>query len=288
MLLIEPGDVVFSHYAGAIRAVGVVMATAEPTSRPDFQFANQFWDADGWQVDVEFQILTDPFDPKTMLDEYQQLGPTKYGPISSAGKANMEYLYSVPTGLGALYERSIGVSLIDIKNDGLAERMLETVDDASDELVNQLRKRKDIGPTEIRALTLARRGQGYFKKEVERIEHACRLTGVTERRHLRASHIKPWRASNDVERLEGDNGLLLSPHVDHLFDQGYITFRKNGAIVQGEMLSADIPSKWNLDLTKNVGNFNRRQDTFLEYHRDVIFDNELSIKARAVRFERTT
>jgi hypothetical protein len=47
---------------------------------------------------------------------------------------------------------------------------------------------------------------------------------VNEPRHLKASHIKPWRDATDAERLDGSNGLLLSPHIDHLFDEGYITF----------------------------------------------------------------
>jgi hypothetical protein len=47
---------------------------------------------------------------------------------------------------------------------------------------------------------------------------------VNEPRHLKASHIKPWRDATDGERLDGANGLLLSPHIDHLFDEGYITF----------------------------------------------------------------
>ena len=42
--------------------------------------------------------------------------------------------------------------------------------------------------------------------------------------HLNARHIKPWRDASDAERLDGANGLLLAPHIDHLFDEGCITF----------------------------------------------------------------
>jgi len=35
--------------------------------------------------------------------------------------------------------------------------------------------------------------------------------------HLRASHIKPWSVSDDPERLDGANGVLLSPHADHVW-----------------------------------------------------------------------
>ena len=66
-----------------------------------------------------------------------------------------------------------------------------------------------------------------FRANVLLREEACRVTRVSEPRHLQASHIKPWRDATDAERLDGANGLLLSPHIDHLFDEGYITFSRN-------------------------------------------------------------
>lgn len=271
MLLAVPGDCVFSYFKGSIKAVGVVMNKARSCPRPDFEFANQYWNEDGWLVDVEFQELNDAFDPKTMLSDYQLLGPTINGPINTQGRVNMEYLYSIPENLGSLYKSACHVDLNEIEVEGLAERDLETSDDMVDDEDTRLRSRTDIGPTEIRALSLARRGQGFFKKEVAHIEKNCRLTGITEKRHLRASHIKPWSQSNDAERLDGSNGLLLSPHVDHLFDRGYLSFKKNGVILQSSALRPDVVDRWQLDLGMNVGEFTRRQEGFLEYHRDAIF-----------------
>jgi len=45
--------------------------------------------------------------------------------------------------------------------------------------------------TEREALIVARRGQGLFKQRVMQIENQCRITGVTNPIHLRASHCKP-------------------------------------------------------------------------------------------------
>jgi hypothetical protein len=67
--------------------------------------------------------------------------------------------------------------------------------------------------TEKSQSILARRGQGWFRGRLEKIESCCRLTGVRDRAHLRASHIKPWKDSTDRERLDGNNGLLLAPHI---------------------------------------------------------------------------
>jgi len=67
--------------------------------------------------------------------------------------------------------------------------------------------------------------------------------------------------------------LLLSPHVDHLFDRGYLSFKKNGVILKSSILKPEITERWQLDLGMNVGEFTRRQEGFLEYHRDSIFKN---------------
>lgn len=87
------------------------------------------------------------------------------------------------------------------------------------------------GKTESEQLAMARLGQKLFCKRLQQIEKACRLTGLRVLQHLRANLIKPWRDSSDAKRLDGNNGLLLSPHVDHLFDQGYLTFEADGVVV---------------------------------------------------------
>jgi hypothetical protein len=58
-----------------------------------------------------------------------------------------------------------------------------------------------------------------------------RITGVENPVHLVASHCKPWRDSTNDERLNGGNGLLLTPSIDHLFDRGFIGFEDNGKLI---------------------------------------------------------
>ena len=48
---------------------------------------------------------------------------------------------------------------------------------------------------------------------------------------LKASHIKPWNISDDYERLDEYNGLLLTPNLDAAFDSGLISFDKDGVIL---------------------------------------------------------
>lgn len=86
----------------------------------------------------------------------------------------------------------------------------------------------------------ARIGQGAYRQGLEeRWGGKCAVLGVTNKRVLRASHVKPWRLSNNQERLDPNNGLLLSAHLDALFDAGLITFSSSGdMIVASDLLGS--------------------------------------------------
>ena len=43
--------------------------------------------------------------------------------------------------------------------------------------------------------------------------NGCAVTGFKDTNLLVASHIKPWCASNNAERLDLFNGLLLAPNL---------------------------------------------------------------------------
>jgi putative restriction endonuclease len=118
----------------------------------------------------------------------------------------------------------------------------------------------------------ARRGQGIFKQRVIEIEQCCRVTGVTNPVHLIASHCKPWRDSNNAERLNGENGLLLTPSIDHLFDRGFIGFEDNGTLIISPVAHRPSLERMGIDTQKvvNVGGFREGQKQFLEFHRNSV------------------
>jgi hypothetical protein len=131
------------------------------------------------------------------------------------------------------------------------------------------------GPTFREQLVRARRGQRVFRSNVLLREESCRVTRVSEPRYLTASHIKPWRDATDAERLDGANGLLLSPHIDHLFDEGYITFAANQQLVIIPEVRDKLLDAWGIDAGVRVGDFSREQNAYLEYHRVNIFKHAL-------------
>jgi hypothetical protein len=131
------------------------------------------------------------------------------------------------------------------------------------------------GPTLREQIVRARRGQGVFRANVLLREDACRVTRVSEPRHLRASHIKPWRDATDSERLDGSNGLLLAPHIDHLFDEGYITFSSNQELMLVPEVRVKLLDAWGIDAGVRVGEFSREQNAYLDYHRANVFKRSL-------------
>ncbi len=144
----------------------------------------------------------------------------------------------------------------------LWERKLEQ------ELVNDSAVRE----TERLAIIRARNGQGLFKQRVSKIESRCRFTGVENRVHLVASHCKPWRDSVNDDRLDGENGLLLTPSIDHLFDRGFIGFEDNGKLIISPVAHRPSLQRMAIDITKvvNVGGFTSGQRQFLDFHRNAV------------------
>lgn len=106
-----------------------------------------------------------------------------------------------------------------------------------EDIIEIERKVQDI--TTRKRLVDARVGQGRFRQDLERHwSNACAVTGVTVRQMLRASHIKPWRGSENGERLDPHNGLLLTANLDCLFDKGLISFADNGRLLMHPSLAA--------------------------------------------------
>lgn len=89
----------------------------------------------------------------------------------------------------------------------------------------------DANETTKQRLVNARVGQGQFREDLlERWNNKCAVTGCNIPEVLRASHIKAWEHSNDYERLDAHNGILLVASLDALFDEYLVTFTSHGTM----------------------------------------------------------
>ena len=170
--------------------------------------------------------------PQTFFELLQPLLPERHSPISTnTGRGNQGvYLAESGRNPGADAAQSdrrpcrsgaASVHLVVLAEEG--EYTAALLDDM--QLLRQV-----PSSTERDALTKARLGQGLFRHRVSELEPACRVTGLERQQFLVASHIKPWRDCDNLERLSGTNGLLLSPHVDKLFDRHWISFDSDGQL----------------------------------------------------------
>lgn len=137
----------------------------------------------------------------------------------------------------------------------------------------------DLPPTEKTVLIDARRGQGVFRSRVGRIEKKCRVTGITDPRFLVASHIKPWACSANVERLDGNNGLMLSPHIDRLFDRGFITFDQDGAVTIAPE-ATEVCRQWHIT-PQSAMPLSHEQEQYMQYHRVHVYRHWTSASRNA-------
>ena len=117
-----------------------------------------------------------------------------------------------------------------------------TEDEIADQImaksVNEIITSPDLSKTEKEALVKQRVGQGLFRSRLIAKWKHCALTACRNVDLLIASHIIPWsKCSTTVQRLEASNGLLLAPHIDKLFDAGFISFDDRFEIMISPTLS---------------------------------------------------
>lgn len=263
---VRVGDQIFSYADGAINAIGIATKAHTEAPIPSTHINAADWDNLGWQVTVEWMPLAVSLRPKDFLEEIVPLLPAKHAPIRANGDGNQGcYLASISEDLGKLL-----LSFVSQVDPSTPERLYEIEVEARDAVEVELLRSADIPETEKAQLVSSRVGQGAFRMRVAKQEKKCRLTGVDNLAFLVASHIKPWRVSTNEERLSGSNGLLLSPHVDKLFDRGWISFSDEGEILIAKQAVA-VAKAWGIDEGITVGKFNLKQQAFLEYHRQKIY-----------------
>jgi hypothetical protein len=192
------------------------------------------------------------------LSDAEHDGPEKSsGPMCPArAEVQEEFRYLIDWYL-ACYQ-----AIIDVDD--------ETEEDAAEEEI----QKSALTPTEKEGLIKSRRGQGVFRERVASIEAGCRLTRTTVPQFLIASHIKPWARSTDTERLDGNNGLLLSPHVDRLFDMGFVTFKRDGSVVIAPE-AEEVCRQWCLSVDQKRP-LSLEQEKYMRYHREHVYRKWIS------------
>ncbi|HEY3778015.1 MAG TPA: HNH endonuclease [Rhizomicrobium sp.] len=127
--------------------------------------------------------------------------------------------------------------------------------------------------TEAEKLVIQRVGQDIFRNALlEYWSGCCAVTGIDQPELLRASHCKPWAESNDSERLDVHNGLVLVADVDAAFDCGLISFDDLGAVISSERLGAAARSRFGDLHIRAPALLTGEHRAFLRWHRQHRFE----------------
>lgn len=180
------------------------------------------------------------------------------------------------SGLERLYHefcKAIGVTPSETGSFGVARKFWVTpeIADHLDRLAEaEVVADPTLAQTEKERIVKSRIGQGAFRDELLAKWKRCCMSGCEIVSILRASHIKPWRASSNAERLDVFNGLLLSPNMDVLFDKGFISFEDDGSLLLSRAIThaalIALGCQPNLKLK-----LDRRHAVYLKHHRSEVF-----------------
>ncbi len=119
-------------------------------------------------------------------------------------------------------------------------------------------------------ITKVRINQSIYREKLLHRYNSCCLCGVSDARMLLASHIKPWSQCTPKEKVDVDNGFLLCPNHDKVFDSGLITFDDDGNIIISKGLKETDRIFLNVRETMKI-EISEKNKAYIEYHRNHIF-----------------
>src|SRR5580698_2040997 len=269
---VSPGDLVFSFVDTRIQAVGIAQSYCWESPKPvEFGNAGLNWENIGWKVKVVFTGFRHTIRPKDHINILRPLLPERYSPLQPNGNGLQSvYLTEIPEPFAQTLMGLIGreVESIATASQVTKSSVPDDIDVWEGKLEQQVANDTSVPETQRTAIIRARVGQGLFRDRVSEIETKCRITGVQNPVHLRASHCKPWRDSTNHERLNGENGLLLTPSIDHLFDRGFIGFENTGRLIISPVAHKPSLQKMGVETANavHVGAFTNGQKQFLDFH----------------------
>lgn len=139
-------------------------------------------------------------------------------------------------------------------------------------IINELES-ETLTETEKYYIVKRRIGQSKLKQQKIIEIGCCEICGLKTSELLIASHIKPWAASTNEEKLDSENVLLLCSTHDALFDKGFISFDVNGNIVISNKLSEEEQALLNIHDESRVKITSDKKAKYLQYHYKNIFEN---------------
>ena len=246
----NPGDLILSFVRRHIVAIGYVLADPVRAPKPVDLDPDGRWQREGWLVHVRFTQLAQPLSVDPLVQRLLPQLPDRHSPLNRDGTGAQGYAYLLPPRAEALLLRELGLNTVD-----------RAVEDHVDQVVADATSRL--------AIIEARVGQGVFRESVlASWGERCAVTGMAIRDLVRASHIKPWRAANNRERLDPMNGLALSPNYDAAFDRGIVSFGDYGEVLIARSATRSDIEKLGFHTKHHLKTVTEAHRAYLGYHQE--------------------
>lgn len=159
-----------------------------------------------------------------------------------------------------------------LKNKKLSEETKQfLIEKALSEMFN-IDNQKDI-ETVKEAIVKIRINQSKFRRDLlKSSKNSCIFTNINKPDFLLiAGHIRPWGKSTNKQRLDINNGILLTPTFDQLFDKFLISFDEDGKVMYSDKIDGNV---WE-DLFPTFAEIqhvnieiNKDNKEYLKYHRN--------------------
>lgn len=272
MNIINIGDIIFSLYERKIVSLNISESVSAAHETPFIYSKYPAEKRDGKIVYVNYNKFNNAISIDDYIDDILRLCPEKYSPINkiknkrtNINSVNQGYLYKI--------DEKLGLFLIELINKNNSDFNLDEIIKSN----NYINKIKDIPDkilekTEKEALIKTRISQNVFKNKLLSRSKKCEICGLDIPELLVASHCKPWSQSNNYEKQDKNNGLLLCVNHDRLFDKGFITFEDSGKIIISEKISNNNYKMLNINKDIKI-NLTEDQKKYIKYHRENIFIN---------------
>jgi 5-methylcytosine-specific restriction enzyme A len=197
---------------------------------------------------------------RVFLFEYRSKGYVEY--ICELEYHDFAYFESHDTG----FDQRIAIKFYLKRKGSIIPYAIEDTDIAAD----KIRQPDTPNVTERQSLVLSRVGHGAYRKSlIYRWDNECAVTGYNNLKVLIASHIVPWSEANDFERVDINNGILLSPTYDALFDRHLITFDQKGKIILSHEVEKSAYHKIGVTGKEQIHKFNAENFRYLEKHNEI-------------------
>lgn len=168
-----------------------------------------------------------------------------------------------------LKEKHKYFNVIDIKGEG------KKIEEEIAEMAKNSPKSFQDGGRMRDAIVKVRINQNTFRSMLlAKYQNKCCLCNVNTPDLLIASHIKPWSLSEPKERMDVENGFLMCPNHDKLFDKGWISFDESGKIMISKSLSEEVKKAMNVDDNMSIHLTDGNKEYLVCHRQEIFIDKE--------------